>query len=161
MAYKFSSAITIEVGNTLRDTLYPVYAKLQKEPNRLIKMVDQVQIKQLTYYAAVLLPGLLLAGPFVRIFLGEQWLIIVPALQVLLLSGSLRGLITAWFPLFLIKDKVSWNFYLNSLSTIIMILGIAFLSQPLGLFGAALAIFMSVALVFPFLWYAKSKLFEV
>jgi PST family polysaccharide transporter/lipopolysaccharide exporter len=159
-AYKFSSAITIEIGNTLRDTLYPIYAKIQSQPEKLAKLVDQVQMQQFAFSCFVILPSLFFARPAVSFFLGEQWLIIVPALQILLLSGSLRGIMNAWFPLFLLRDKVSWNFYINSLSTIIMIIGIGFLSKPFGLFGAAMAIFMSVAFVIPFLWLAKKQVLK-
>jgi len=156
-AYKFSSAVTIEIGNTLRDTLYPIYAKIQSQPEKLAKMVDKVQTEQIIFSGLVILPAFFFTRPAVSFFLGHQWLIIAPALQILLLSGSLRGIMNAWFPLFLLRDKVSWSFYINSLSTIIMILGIGFLSKPFGLVGAAMAIFMSVALVIPFLWFAKKQ----
>lgn len=159
-AYKFSSAVTIEIGNTLRDTLYPIYAKMQSQPEKLAKMMDTVQIRQVIFSGCIVVPALICAQPLVSLFLGKQWLIIVPALQILLLSGSLRGLMNAWFPLFILRDKVNWNFYMNSLSTIIMIAGIGLLSRPFGLVGAAIAILMSVAFVIPFLWLLKKRVLQ-
>lgn len=159
-AYKFSSAVTIEVGNTLRDTLYPIYAKLEKQPKQLIALVDRVQNQQIIYSFLILIPGLLFSQFFVKYVLGEQWIIIVPALQILLLSGALRGIMNAWFPLFLLQNRVNWNFYINSFSTILMIGGLFVLSPIFGLLGASVAIFMSVALVMPFLWLAKNNILE-
>lgn len=160
LAYKLSSSVTIEIGNTLRDTLYPVYAKLSHSPKTLTPLVEQVQWRQLMWYALLIGPSFVLARPVIHLVLREDWLVIVPAFQLLLISGSLRGLINAWFPLFVLSDTVKWNFLLNSVSTFIMVVGLFALTPHFGLMGAALAIVMSVALVIPFVWQAKNLAME-
>jgi lipopolysaccharide exporter len=161
MAYKFSSAVTIEIGNTLRDTLYPIYAQKVRRPEDLLALVEQVQWRQIFLYTVLLIPGMFLARPLIGFFMGEQWTVIVPALQILLLSGALRGVMNAWSPIFILSDKVSWSFVMNSLSTILMVVGLLFLAPSYGLFGAAFAILISVGLVAPLIWQAKSRALEL
>jgi len=102
-----------------------------------------------------------LAKPFIELAFGQSWLIITPVLQILLISGALRGLMVAWFPVFILADQVKQNFYNNSLSTIIMILGIVWLAPRYGLVGAAWAILISVILVLPLLWLAKKRSIKI
>lgn len=160
-AYKLASAATIEVGSTVRDTLYPIYAKIIDKQNSFKKLESQVQWRQIIFYAIILGPGLLLAKPFIELAFGQSWLIITPVLQILLISGALRGLMVAWFPVFILADQVKQNFYNNSLSTIIMILGIVWLAPRYGLVGAAWAILISVILVLPLLWLAKKRSIKI
>jgi len=120
-----------------------------------------VQWRQIIFYAIILGPGLLLAKPFIELAFGQSWLIITPVLQILLISGALRGLMVAWFPVFILADQVKQNFYNNSLSTIIMILGIVWLAPRYGLVGAAWAILISVILVLPLLWLAKKRSIKI
>jgi len=156
MAYKLSSAVTIEIGNTLRDTLYPVYAKLVNKPLEMAKLIDSVQWRLLNWNVLVILPGFILAGPVIRLLLGEDWLRIVSAVQILLISGALRGMMNSWFPVFILSDHVRINFLINSASTLIMVVGLYLLIPHLGLQGSAMAILLSVAVVAPLMWQAKT-----
>lgn len=156
MAYKLSSSVTIDIGNTLRDTLYPVYARLVKKPIAMVKLIDTVQWRQINWYMLLILPSFVLAKPVIRILLGEEWLMIVSSFQLLLISGALRGMMNSWFPVFILSENVKLNFFINSASTLIMVVSLYLLIPLLGLQGAAMAILLSVSAVAPFMWQAKT-----
>lgn len=148
-AYKLASSATIEIGNLLRDTLYPIYANLVGKPKQFLNLLKQSEVKQTLLNFVVVVFTWIFAQPFVYFVFGEQWLEIVPVLRILIVSGALRGLMNAWAPLFVLAKQVNRNLLVNTVSTLIMILGIVVLAPQYGLVGTSWAILASVAVVFP------------
>lgn len=161
MAYKLASAVTIEVGNILRDTLYPLYARLLKRPVELKGMLAKTQLRQGLFYGAVMIGALVLSKPVVLLTMGAEWLPMVPALQILVASGSLRGFYNSWYPVFLLSDTVARSFVVNTMSTLTMVVSILYLAPRYGLVGASIAILLSVTLTLPLMWWWRAKAIKV
>lgn len=160
MAYKLASAATIEVGNILRDTLYPLYALLVKRPQKLKGLVIKTQLWQSMFYGVIFIGAWFFAKPIILITLGQEWQPIVPALQILVVSGGLRGFYNAWYPVFLLSDTVHRSLIVNSLSTITMVISIWYLAPRYGLVGSSVAILLSMILTLPLMWWWRRQALE-
>ena len=71
---------------------FPTYAKIQNDLDRLKRAF--LQVLKLVGLFSFFVAGFifLFATPFTRIFLGEKWLPMVPAMKILVIAGLLRAL---------------------------------------------------------------------
>jgi O-antigen/teichoic acid export membrane protein len=92
MAYKLSNLPATEITNVISQVTFPAYSKMQDAKKTLQKAY--LKTMQLTSFLSVPLSVLLfvLAFDSVLFFLGEKWLPIVPAMQILVLFGLNRSL---------------------------------------------------------------------
>jgi len=92
MAYKYSKLAVVELTSIISNITVPTYSKLQNDKVNLRKAYHQTQ-KLLGYISAPLAAGTAVIAPdFVRLFLGEQWIPMVPALQILTVIGFVSGI---------------------------------------------------------------------
>jgi len=92
IAYRISNLVATEISAVIQQVTFPAYSKLQDRAVQLREAYLQVQ-KVLAYISAPITGGIVvLASDFVRLFLGEQWLPMVPALQVLALWGFISSI---------------------------------------------------------------------
>ena len=90
MAYKISNVPTTEVTHALSTVLFPAYATLQDDLPRLRAAYTRVVLGTATV-AGVFTLVLILGGPFLtQVLLGEHWMGMVPALQILAIWGFIR-----------------------------------------------------------------------
>lgn len=92
MAYIISNMPATEITHVISQVTFPAYSKLQ---DNLPKLRDAyLKTLQLTAFLSFPIAGLLfvLAPDFTKIFLGEKWLPMVPAMQVLCVFGVLRSI---------------------------------------------------------------------
>jgi len=92
VAYRISNLAATEISAVIQQVTLPAYSKLQDRAVQLQEAYIQVQ-KVLAYISAPITGGIVVLAPdFVRLFLGEQWLSMVPALQVLAIWGFIRSI---------------------------------------------------------------------
>jgi len=92
MAYRFSNTPATEITHVISQVTFPAYSKLQNNIPRLREAY--LKILQLNAFLSFLLSGLIfaLAPDFTKIFLGERWMPMVPAMQILVFAGLLRSI---------------------------------------------------------------------
>jgi len=92
MAYRLSNLPATEITHVISQVSYPAFSKLQDNMQGLKNAY--LKIQQNIAYLALPLSSLIivLAPDFTAIFLGEKWLPIVPAMQILTLWGLIRAL---------------------------------------------------------------------
>ncbi|MBE0535804.1 MAG: lipopolysaccharide biosynthesis protein [Phycisphaerae bacterium] len=154
-AYKFANIPATQITTVISQVAFPAYAKLQHDIPRLRNAY--LKVFELTAFLAFPCTGLIfiLARDFVILFPGEQWLPIVPAMQILALKGLERSLGASRGPLFSAVGKPGtstglqivklvaliafiypfthrWGFV--GTSALIVIIGMA--AQPFGLYLA-------------------------
>jgi O-antigen/teichoic acid export membrane protein len=92
MAYTQSELATAEVTKVAGQVLFPAYSKLQERQNDL----RRAYLQSLSVFAFLSFPlsggFLFLALPFTQLILGEKWVAMVPALQVLIIWGLVRAI---------------------------------------------------------------------
>jgi lipopolysaccharide exporter len=143
MAYLVSNLPVTEVADVVSRVTYPAYCKLQHD----LRKVGEVYLKvlQLTAYVSVpLAAGIFILGPeFTRIFLGEKWMPMVPAMQVLAIAGLVGSIVATTKPIFygIGKPKVDTIWQIVRL---LMLCGLIYpLSVRMGIAGVAIATFIS------------------
>lgn len=100
IAYRISNMPTTETSHVISRVSFPLYSKLQ---DNLSKLKDAyLKVLQLVTFISFPMAGLIfiLAPEFTRLFLGEEWIPAVPAIQVLAFAGLIRSIITTTLPLF-------------------------------------------------------------
>jgi O-antigen/teichoic acid export membrane protein len=92
MAYMISNLPATEITHVISQVTFPAYSKLQDDISKLREAY--LKVLQITGFISIPLAGgiFVLAPEFTQIFLGEKWLPMVPAMQVLAIFGLIRAL---------------------------------------------------------------------
>jgi len=92
MAYLISNLPATEITHVISQVTFPAYSKLQDDLPKLREAY--LKILQLTTFISIPFAGgiFIFAPEFTKIFLGDKWMPMVPAIQVLVLAGLLRSI---------------------------------------------------------------------
>jgi O-antigen/teichoic acid export membrane protein len=156
-AYRVSTLTTSEAGEIFNKVTFPVYTKISDDK----KILRDAFLKVSLVIGVLVIPfGLILvfwASDVTRILLGNQWLPMVPALQVLAIFGILKALSNSAYSLLLALKKQQAVTFI----TLIGISGMAFTIIPLvrafGIVGAGYSAIIGVLLGLPLVLYYLSK----
>ena len=92
MAYLLSNLPSTEIADVISRVTFPAYSRLQDD---LMKLREAyLKVLQVTAYVSIPLAGgiFILSYEFTQIFLGEKWLPMVPAIQILALAGLIGSI---------------------------------------------------------------------
>ncbi|MFQ5862893.1 MAG: lipopolysaccharide biosynthesis protein [Candidatus Brocadiales bacterium] len=144
LAYRISNMPATEIAHVISQVTFPAYSKLQDDIPRLREAY--LKVLQLTAFLSFPIAGLIfvLAPDFTKIFLGEKWMPMVPAMQVLVLAGLVRSIGTTvgnvFFAIGKPKLEVKWE--------IIRLATLAAFIYPFtrwwGILGTSIAVFLSI-----------------
>lgn len=140
IAYQLSNAPATEISNFVAQLTFPVYSKIQDNLARLREAYFRVL--QLVAFISFPLSGLifLLAPDFTRLFLGEKWLPMVSAMQVLTLWGLTRAIGTTTTQVFYAVGKPDLSVKVKLAQLLLIIVAIYPLTAKWGILGTSLAI---------------------
>ena len=123
---------------------FPAYSKFQDDLPRLRQAY--LRVLQFTAFVSFPLAGgiFLFASDFIRIFLGNKWIPMVPAVQVLVLAGLVRSIAATTGPIFYATDKPR----IDTIWQIVRLLVLSTFIYPLtlrwGILGTSTAVFLSI-----------------
>lgn len=148
MAYRISNMPSTEITNILSNVTFPLYSKLQDEIPKLKGAF--LMVLQLTTFFSFPIAGLIyvLSPDFTMIFLGEKWMPMVPAMQVLVLWGVIRGIVGAISPVFMSIGKPNIVTKLQSIQIVLLLILLYPLTIKWGIVGTSLAVLLSALLMF-------------
>lgn len=153
MAYRIAILPITEISDVFNKVTFPVYTAIGGDKERLKAAFWKVVLTMTAFSVPFGLLLTFMPQQLVRLFLGNQWLSIVPLLPLLGLFGVVRAISGASFPLFLALKKQE---YITTL-TLISIIGLAATIWPFtawwGSYGAALSAMVGAALAIPYLSY--------
>jgi O-antigen/teichoic acid export membrane protein len=94
MAYKISNMPATEITHVISQVTFPAYSKLQGDIPKLREAY--LKVLQITAFLSFPIAGLIfiLAPDFTRLFLGEKWMPMVPAMQI---TGCNKWFTVCWF----------------------------------------------------------------
>ncbi len=143
IAYRISNIPATEITHVLSQVTFPAYSKLQYNIPKLREAY--LKVLQVTAFLSFPMAGLLfvLAPDFTRIFLGEKWMPMVPAMQVLALWGLLRSLGATTGPIFLSIGKPKLLTQLQCLALLFLSILIYPFTIKWALVGTSLAVLFS------------------
>ncbi len=92
MAYKISNMPATEITHVISQVTFPAYSKIQDDIPKLKEAY--LKVLRVTAFLSFPVAGLIfvLAPDFTRVFLGEKWMPMVPAMQVLVFWGLIRSI---------------------------------------------------------------------
>jgi O-antigen/teichoic acid export membrane protein len=149
LAYKISNMPATEISHLIAIVTFPAYSKLQ---DNLLKLKETyLKILQLTAFLSIPIAGLIfiLAIDFTTIFLGEKWIPMVPAMQVLALYGALRAIGATTGVVFMAVGKPKIRTKIQFFQLILLGILIYPLTINWGILGASIAV-TAYALIFNF-----------
>lgn len=144
MAYTLSNLPATEITEAITRVTIPAFSKLQDD----LKKLKEAYLKVLQLTASISVPisgGIFILAPeFTKIFLGDKWMPMVPAMQALVLAGLIRSIASTTGPIFYAAGRprieTKWQ--------IVRLLVLAALIYPFsvkwGILGASIAVFSSI-----------------
>lgn len=155
-AYKISNLPTTQGAGLVYQIIFPLFSQIQSDLVRLkrglVKALVVTGVLSLGFAVAVWI-----SAPWVvRILLGQQWLTMVPVLNVLLLFSVLRPPISVGAALFDARGEPKVAMLMNLIKLIALLLLIWPLTLSRGIVGTAWAVVLGQAAVYPF-FIAKLK----
>ena len=144
MAYKFSNAPAREITHVISQVTFPAYSKLQDNPEGL----RQAYLKtlQLTAFISIPLAGgiFILAPEFTRIFLGDKWIPMVPAMRVLALVGLIGSIQATTGPIFRAVGRPNIDTKWQVVRLMVLVILIYPLCSRWGILGTSTAVLFSI-----------------
>jgi len=143
LAYRLSNMPATEITHIVSQLTFPAYSKLQDRLPRLQEAY--LKVLQVTTFLSVPIAGLIfvLAPDFTRIFLGQKWMPMVLAMQVLVLAGLVRSIMATTGPIFLAVAKPEIETRFQVIRFIVLAASIYPLTLQWGIVGTSIAVFLS------------------
>lgn len=157
-AYFFGNLPATHVTAILAPLIFPTYSHFNQDPERLNKLFLKV-LKVVSFITIPAAFGILaLSEEIASVLLGEIWLPMVPALQILVFFGLFRSVAACTGPLFNALGKPKVIFWIM-LGKLIVIAAIIYpLTVNYGITGTALAVTVPMTLEQFFLWPLVKKI---
>lgn len=154
-AYNLGNEPASQVYSITSKVLFPAYAKIQDESERLRR--GYLRVLELVLFIIVpLAAGLYLVGPtFIRVVLPERWLPVIPPLLVLVVAGFLKAVVETGHPMLRGVGKPNIEFAIKIIQVAVMFGLLYPLTSWHDTVGAAWAVLLSFIVVLP-LWFVVS-----
>jgi len=140
MAYRISNMPATEISNVVSMVTFPTYSKLQQD---MLKIKSAYfKVLELTSFLLLPLAGLIYvcSADFTRIFLGENWLQIVPLIKILSICGLIRSLCGTLGPVFTGVGRPKTVTKVQFIEFIVLIALVYPLSQKYGVVGTSFVV---------------------
>lgn len=160
LAYRISSMPATEVTHIISQVTFPAYSKLQDDIPRLREAY--LKVLRLTAFLSFPIAGLIfvLAPDFTRIFLGEKWMPMVPAMRILCIFGAARSLAAAGGSLFYASGNPRFTTEVSFIKLIFLAILIYPLTTRWGIAGTALATTLPVFISVGYLFFKVSHILQ-
>jgi len=154
-AYRTSNMMATEISDMIAQVAFAAYSKLQDNEEKLkAGYFKTVQVVSLAVFPIA--GGILVLAPeFTKIVLGDQWLPMVPAMQILCLLGPLKCFQRA--PAFRAVGRPDIILKLSCIRFVVLALTIYPLTKKLGMAGTSLSVLIACLASQPFAFYCLQK----
>jgi O-antigen/teichoic acid export membrane protein len=140
MAYNIANMIVSSLSGIIGRISFPAYSILQNEPQRLAEAFARVIEAVLIFLLPLTVMIILLAEDFTLIFLGDQWLPMVPVLKILSLLGLFRALTKVFSPILLAVNRPEIQSRNKTIELFLFLLLVYPFTIKWGLIGASWAV---------------------
>ncbi len=150
-AYKISNLPTTQGAGIIYEIIFPMFAQIQTDKIRLKRGLTKALVVTFVLSAVFALSVWIVAPLTVGIIFGPQWLPLLPALNVLLIFGLMRPLISVSSALFDAVGQPKVATIMNFWKLIVLAALIWPLTQNWGIVGTSWAVVIAQAATYP--WY--------
>lgn len=156
MAFRLSNAPATEVTHVISGVMFPTYSKVQNNTEKLreafLGTVRVVYVITIPMAIGILL----VASEFTAVVLGESWLPMVPAMQIMALAGAARAIAATGGAVFQGVGQPEWDFRMNLIRAAVIVLTVFPLTGRFGITGAAASITLGIYASLP-VWIYKTR----
>jgi O-antigen/teichoic acid export membrane protein len=146
LAYRFSNMAATEITHVVSQVTFTVYSKLQDEQNKLKRAFTKT-LKLTTFVTIPTASAVFILAPeFTKVFLGDKWMPMVPAMQVMCLFGAMRSVGATFGPVYRAIARPDIPLKINIIQLVFLATIIYPLTLHLELLGTAIAITLSMVL---------------
>lgn len=160
VAYKFSTLPISEIANVLIQVVFPVYSKFSDDKNRLKRAFLKVTFANSLGAIILGVPIFIFAQPIILLFMGDQWISAVPAIQILAVYGILRTMFGSFSALFLSLGRQDYVAKMLLARVVGLLVIVVPLVSSFGMVGAGFAMLASVIIETPVTLYFTYKVFN-
>ena len=148
MAYLISNLPATEITHVISKVTFPAYSKMQNDISQLKD--GYFRVLQLTVFLSIPASGAIFffAPPFTAVFLGQKWLPMVSALQVLCLFGVIRSIGATMGPVLYGIGRPQVQTKASAIQLVFLAIIIYPLTVSLQILGTSLAVLVSNLLGF-------------
>jgi lipopolysaccharide exporter len=158
MAYKFAAIPTEEVIETVNRVTFPIFTKFNTDTARLLRALKKNYLAVFTVTLPIIMAIFVFAGPFTQLFLGEEWLAIIPYMKLLSLLALAKIITAPLNPFFLASKHQAYLTYASALMLVTLAVAIIPLTNLLGVLGSIIAIILAFSLAIPYRFYLTRKI---
>lgn len=144
LAFRSSRITAAMISNLVSEVTFPAYSKIQ---NDILKLKNAyLKVLQLIVVFSFFISGLflMLSKDFTILFLGEKWLPMVPAMQVMIILGSWQSMTASMKPIFYALGKPKIVTKMQIIRLLILSILIYPFTEYWGILGTSMAVFLSV-----------------
>ena len=157
VGYRISSLVSTEITQVLGRATFPAYSRVQGELERL-RRGYMIGLEATSALAFPVTAGILLLGAeFVEVFLGPQWVPMVPAMRVLAAAGLLRAISLTSASLNRAMGRPERQFWMILARLLAMGVVIYPLTVSRGMVGTAIAVLVGVTVMLPIWWITTTR----
>jgi O-antigen/teichoic acid export membrane protein len=156
MAYRISNMLETEITQVISSVAFPAYAKIQDQQTRLQKAYFRIMRLTVAISIPISVGMVFLAPEFTRIFLGEKWMSMVSTMQLLAVAGLIKSIVSTGSPLFVGSGFPKYEFYMQLIRGLIIIIVIYPFIVFMGISGAAIGVILSIVGML-IIWYPLSQ----
>ena len=136
MAFRLSNLPTTEITHVISRVTFTAYSKIQDNVSRLRNAVSRT-LRLVSVISVPMGGGMfILASEMTRVFLGEKWLPMVPAFELLCFIGVLRSITANFGSILNSQGRPDIQTRAGLLNTVILALSIYHLVKHFGMIGA-------------------------
>jgi PST family polysaccharide transporter len=148
------------ISGVLSSVLFPSLSLIQDDTKRVTSIFLKITrtIAFITFPLMIMLA--LGAKDFVETVLGEEWLEMIPILQLLSIVGAVHSVATLDGNIYLVKNRTDLAFKTNILNSSVYVIGF-YISSQFSLTHLALVYMISTLILLLINWYIVEKLLEV
>lgn len=160
MAYQVSNLPATQVTHIIGSVTFPAYARLQDDIPRL--RTAFLKVLQLTAFVSIPLAiGLIILAPdLVFVVLGDEWMAMVPSMQVLAFWGLTRSLIVTAGPVYQAVGRPDIDAKVAAVKVFVQFILIYPLSVKWGILGTALAVAIPNVLLSPLAYWLVIRILD-
>jgi O-antigen/teichoic acid export membrane protein len=137
MAYNLANLTAVQVAGPVGSVLFPTYSRMLPDMAR-VRRANLLTLRYLSILATPIMMFGLIASPYlVVLVLGDRWVPITPALQVLLVYGWMRTLAPAYTALMLATNLNQVTLRINITGLVLGGLGAPLIAARFGFVGVA------------------------
>jgi O-antigen/teichoic acid export membrane protein len=145
MAFLLAYLPSSEISYVISQVIFPAYSRLQDDMPALRE--GYLRVLQITLFLSAIISALIfaLAPDFTAIFLGEKWMPMVPAMQILVLAAFLTSITETSALVFIAVGKPKIETIFQVTRFVVLAIFIYPLSLQWGIAGTSAAVLLSIA----------------